>query len=460
MRSAAPFLLLALASSPDALLAQGAQGTGGRPGVPPGLQGTGPERSGSVLFDARFRFESVRHEAFESRARALTGRVRAGYQTGQLDGVSLLFEVDGNRALGIDDFNSGVNGRTTYPLVADPDSERVNRLHLTWTGDGGALFVAGRQRIIHDDARFVGNVGFRQNEQTFDALRLRTRPVDGYVLDYAWGWQVNRTPGRSSPAGTEDARLHLLRVSGPFLGATLTGFGWWTDFRETLAPLSGRTLGLRLSGSGTALPPRGNDPEVVARWLAEFAFQRPDDREATRPPGISPEVRPPTLSQRRLEVGLDVPDLGVASTLSEERLGGDGPWAFSFPLGTLHAFQGATDVFLRTPPGGLRDRRVSLTWAPSPGTIPLTGGLPARLTLGYHTFTLEDPTRVPDTGEGPAEAGREWNAQLRLHPRPGLSLVARVADFQARDDDTLLRTGAPWESNQRKSWFWVEFTLP
>jgi hypothetical protein len=31
----------------------------------------------------------------------------------------------------------------------------------------------GRQRINLDDQRFVGSVGWRQNEQTFDAVRGR-----------------------------------------------------------------------------------------------------------------------------------------------------------------------------------------------------------------------------------------------------------------------------------------------
>ena len=36
----------------------------------------------------------------------------------------------------------------------------------------------GRQRIILNNARFIGNAGFRQNEQTFDAVRLEARPID------------------------------------------------------------------------------------------------------------------------------------------------------------------------------------------------------------------------------------------------------------------------------------------
>lgn len=456
------FLILLLGVLPATeLLAQG--GAGGRAGTPVGGAGARAQEGegGRVLFDARLRFEGVRAAAIENRARALTGRVRTGYETGRLDGVSLLLEVDATRALGLEDFNSGRNGRTTFPVVADPDSERVNRLHLTWHGEGGGRFVAGRQRIIHGDARFVGNVGFRQNEQTFDALRIVTPPVDGFTLDYTWAWQVNRIPGSGLPAGTEDARLHLVQVRGPLAGATLTAFGGWMEFREALAQASGRTLGIRLSGSGTALPAEGDEPEVVAHWLAEFSFQRPDPPPSGGAPDSAPGDRPGTLTQRRLEVGLEVQELGTTLTLSEERLEGDGIRGFSFPLATLHAFQGATDLFLQTPPGGLRDRRATLAWTLPPSATGWLGGASSRLLLGHHTFTLLDPPRLPEEEEtGPARAGQEWSAQLRVEPRPRLAVVARMADYRAQDDPGLGQGGRPWERNVRKHWFWVEFALP
>jgi hypothetical protein len=39
---------------------------------------------------------------------------------------------------------------------------------LQWKNDKGTLLRGSRQRIIYDNARFVGNVGWRQNEQTYD----------------------------------------------------------------------------------------------------------------------------------------------------------------------------------------------------------------------------------------------------------------------------------------------------
>ena len=45
-----------------------------------------------------------------------------------------------------------------------------------WT-DLDATLIFGRQRIKLDDDRFIGNVGWRQNEQTFDALTFKTMAI-------------------------------------------------------------------------------------------------------------------------------------------------------------------------------------------------------------------------------------------------------------------------------------------
>lgn len=105
------------------------------------------------------------------------------------------------RDRGIDDVNSTVHGKTDVPVVADPDSERLNRLPLGYHGVAGTEARVGRQRIILDDARFVGNVGFRQNDQTCDAARARTDLPGGVEVDYSYVWQVNRILGSESPAG-------------------------------------------------------------------------------------------------------------------------------------------------------------------------------------------------------------------------------------------------------------------
>src|SRR3546814_5482681 len=80
---------------------------------------------------------------------------------------------------------------TLFRSIADPQNIELNRLHLQYRGVAGSIVTVGRQRINLDDQRFVGSVGWRQNEQTFDAARLESTfgPVQ---VDATYAWS-NRT---------------------------------------------------------------------------------------------------------------------------------------------------------------------------------------------------------------------------------------------------------------------------
>jgi hypothetical protein len=72
-------------------------------------------------------------------------------------------------------FNSGANGHGARPQVIDPPGIELNQLWLGWKGTR-ANIALGRQRLLFDNQRWVGNSGWRQNEQTFDALALEFAP--------------------------------------------------------------------------------------------------------------------------------------------------------------------------------------------------------------------------------------------------------------------------------------------
>jgi hypothetical protein len=162
----------------------------------------------------------VAQDGFDRDAHAGTFRARFGFETGDLQGLSFLMEGDFTTALLLEDFNSTVNQKVDRPVVADPDSERLNRLALRYEAPtslpflGASQVTLGRQRIIHDNARFVGNVGFRQNEQTFDAVRALVTPVEGARVDYSYVWQVNRIFGSNSPLGRAPATTTSLLGPG------------------------------------------------------------------------------------------------------------------------------------------------------------------------------------------------------------------------------------------------------
>ena len=61
-------------------------------------------------------------------------------------------------------------------------SKSSKQVFLGFDGIPDTPLKVGRQRIILDNARFVGNVGFRQLEQTFDAARIENIDADR-ILD-------------------------------------------------------------------------------------------------------------------------------------------------------------------------------------------------------------------------------------------------------------------------------------
>jgi Alginate export len=115
-----------------------------------------------------------------------------GFRNRQAWNTALLVEGDLVWRLRTD-YNSTMNGNTAYLVVADPETYEINRLQLTNTSLPMTTLTAGRQRIVLDDHRFVGNVSWRQNEQTFDSLRFTT-PLATLHRFQGWADKFLTTP--------------------------------------------------------------------------------------------------------------------------------------------------------------------------------------------------------------------------------------------------------------------------
>src|SRR5688572_30259000 len=72
------------------------------------------------LIDTRLRWESVDQEPIVEEAEALTFRARFGAEMANKD-WSFLAEGEGTLAIS-EKYNSGVNLKTQYPIVADPEN--------------------------------------------------------------------------------------------------------------------------------------------------------------------------------------------------------------------------------------------------------------------------------------------------------------------------------------------------
>ncbi len=371
--------------------------------------------NGKILFDARLRNEFVDQAGFDKNAEALTFRSRFGFETASYAGFTLLAEGDFTRDLGVNDFNSTTNGKVQYPIVADPNSDRLNRLRLSYTGPFGSQLTLGRQRILLDNNRFVGNVGFRQNEQTFDAVRLSTARIAGFKLDYSYLWQVNRIFGSRSSVGTSAADTHLINLSYRTPLGLLTTYAYLIDLAN-LPTASNQTYGVRFAGKTPG-------EAFNIRYAAEYATQK----------DYGPNPDDFSLDYYLLEAGAGVGPWSVKAAY--EVLGGNGERGFTMPLATLHKFQGFADVFLTTPASGVRDLQVMADYTLR--NTPFTG--PVRFAAWYHDFSAE---------HGSGDLGREIDLGLFADLTKNVKLTLKFADYW----------GADTLASRRKAWMSIDFT--
>lgn len=306
--------------------------------------------SGKIHFDNNFRVEWADTTARNS-STAITNRIRLGYETKPYYGISGFIEMENVSTPAKDNYwvPATGDGSSDRTAVADPTGTEVNqawgRFFVDSLGDSGVSLdlKAGRQRIKLDDDRFIGNVGWRQFEQTFDSVSIRTNfGVEDLSVFYAYVWGVQRIFGPDGLNPNSDS--HLINMSyavRPELKATV--FGYLLDFKDDEPLNSSNSFGLRLTGD--LWKDADNHDDTFADYQLTYAHQsdagsNPVDYNAHF---FAAQFR---VTKKRLGHVL----------VGYQLLGSDGgDFAFRFPLGTNHAFQGFADNFLVTPPVGLQD---------------------------------------------------------------------------------------------------------
>lgn len=238
---------------------------------------------------------------------------------------------------------SSPNGKTP---IADPGFIELNQGYLQYANAELADVEAkgGRQRIVLDDARFIGNVVWRQNEQTFDAARGSTSlGVEELKLDYAYLWRIQRIFANRGGALTSDwkSNSHLVNLRYDGLGfLKISGFAYLLDFGNDAPTLSANSYGFRVFG----FIPLGDD------WKVGYQGSYARQTDA----GDNPTSYGANYVWASGKVGY-----GPIGTLGAgyELLGSDdGKARFVTPLATLHKFNGFADVFLDNGgPDGLQD---------------------------------------------------------------------------------------------------------
>ncbi len=310
-----------------------------------------------VQLDLRYRVEHVDQSGFANNALASTLRTRLGYRFADHNGWSGLVSLQDNRAVGNDRYNSTRNGHSNYPVVADPQDTELDQAYIEYSRGQSLDFRLGRQVIKLDNDRFVGNVGFRQLQQSFDAARLQFAPTSGLSIDYAYLTRVNRIFGAHHPDplhARQDLDTHLLNVAWVPAAGKLVAYVYLIG-NQSLPATSHRDAGLR--------------------WTGKVRPQQPVHFEYTVEAARQHAWREGTLkgSRNYLHAQARLVTQAWQWTVGQERLQGDGNSALQTPLATLHAFNGWADRFLSTPPDGLADSYLAIGWAAPWAKLSATG---------------------------------------------------------------------------------------
>lgn len=294
-------------------------------------------KQGKINFSLRYRFEGVDQADIPKNANASTLRTRFGYGTATFSGLKGYFEIEDVQVVGNDLYNDTINGKTEYPVVADPDGTEVNQAYLNYEFMPGTSIRGGRRQMVLDDARFIGDVDWRQNSQTYDGVDLVSSGLMNTKLYYGWMYQVNRVFGEDSPNDKYNSQLHLFNVNHTLGASHLTGFTYLLDL-DNSDTSSSASYGFRFDG----IQDLSSNLKLI--YDTSYAYQQdyadnPEDIQANYIHAL---------------LGLGFDPVTVAGGI--EVLGSDdGASAFQTPLATLHKFNGWADKFLVTPDTGLED---------------------------------------------------------------------------------------------------------
>lgn len=393
---------------------------------------------GKTSLGFRYRLESVSQDGIDEDALASTARARLTWNSAESDSVTFGIETDYLLILGIEDFNSTTNGKTQYPVVADPDGFDLNQAFVKFKQDDLTVTV-GRQRINHGSQRFIGGVAYRQNEQTYDGLRLQTT-VGGLNLDYAFIHNINRIfgPGDGAQPGDWYGASHAFRASlAAWPGHTIAGYAYLWDLENDNGPgNSNATYGVEYQGVFNQL--------TVTAMLSNQSDHgdNPLSYEAThyllqgdlKLGGINVTAAYEVFGS---DVGTtDDPDKFAATRFGGlmVNLGSDRHLAsLRFPAATLHKFQGWTDKFLIAPATGLHDAWVSVSGKVGEATV----------TGVYHDFR-SDVTLLDAVSGRPLldDYGSEIGLSITYPLRDNLGLLFKIARYSA--DDYATDTTKAW----------------
>ncbi len=377
---------------------------------------------GTPNLDARLRYEQVDQgpPSLLTTADAVTFRMRLGYTTGKWNATDVSAEFENTSSLFGESYNSTANGKLGYSVVADPVGGELNQFWIRNASLPDTVLKLGRQRLIFDNARFIGNVGWRSNEMTYDSVLATNTSLPKTQIDYAY--LKNSRTFLLTDFPMRGHVFHVTNTALPWL--SLAGYAYLIDFVDGVATRQDtQTVGLRATG---AAPITSN---IKAIYTAEYARQ---NKYGSAPSFVGASYY---LGEAGVVFAEAVGIKDLTAKLGYEVLGGNGTYGFQTPLATLHAFQGWADIFLNTPSTGIREYNATVS-----GTVEKVA-----LFTRWHHFSADI---------GGAHYGNELDVQAT---RPIIDNFIAGVKYAYYTSSTPVPAPTAANSDTRKFWAWLEY---
>jgi len=386
-----------------------------------------------------------------------------------------LFDVDGLSAsvgiisvnnFGSHDYNAKdghnyMDGTKPYAVVLDPQKAMISNAEINYKV-GNTLLHAGRGQVNLDNQRFIGTVGWRQLERSYDSVFIANNSVKNLSLLAAWvyglqgvgnvptkaHYTLNKKTGKAewvsatqSPIGedtydTNTVLLHAAYTVAPALKITAYDY-MIANFADIYGiALTGNVKMDALKLNYRAEYAAENDPTM------EIHKHGADVYNKTTGLWSSKKV---DATYYNLDLGANIS--GILAGVNYEFQSGKSlndtsatTKTFYSPLGTNHKFNGWADMFLTgTPDGGLIDANARLGYKAK--------GFGKFLAI-YHQFTT-DKNMLDSKGIQTDDLGSEIDV-VYVNKIPGvknLTGLLKYADYSK---------GKVAKYNHDKKLFWAQ----
>jgi len=373
----------------------------------------------NVVLDAQIRprYEMADDNvATHSKANAFTARTKLKVTANLLgvDGLSASVGLISVNNFGSEQYNwnnsANYDGLKPYATVMDPQKAMVSNAEVNYTIDKTTIH-AGRGQVNLDNQRFIGTVGWRQLERSYDSVFVANNSVENLSILAAWVYGFQGVVDKPT-ADTNTVLLHAAyKVADPL---TVTAYDYMIANAHD-------TYGLALTG-------KIKMDSIAVNYRAEYAQQGNASMKihggvADATTGLLTNAKA-DADYYNLDLGANISGLLVG--LNYEVLSGANATgtetAFTTPLATGHKFNGWADKFLATPDAGLQDANVRLGYKAK--------GIGKLLAI-YHDFKTDTNIMNDVNGLSASDLGSEIDVVYanKIPGVKGLSGLLKYADF-------------------------------